>query len=204
MMTKKLVTIATAISLVFTVGIAAMAKGTDKTAYLEYENQSNVDNFGPTVGLDWNVNDRWTASASYQLEGDGQNEATFSVGADYAINKNLSAGLKYETADSLDSTELKLDGKYALQGPWTLTGGISYTDYSTDYEELELTVGTEYQVNKDLTAGIGLVMNDPSNGDSDEYVVIDAAYAMDEYGVYCKYETPDAGNKITVGASYEF
>jgi opacity protein-like surface antigen len=203
-MMKKFVTIMTVVSLVLSVGFAALAQDTNMKAYLEYENQSNVDNFGPTVGLDWNVNDKWTASASYQLEGDGNNEATLSVGADYAINQNLSAGLEYETSDSVDSTELKLNGRYALQEPWTLTGKLSYTDYSTDYHETELSVGTEYQVNDDLMAGVSYVMNDPSNADNDNYLRVKADYAMGQYGVYGKYETPDVGNKITIGASYKF
>jgi long-subunit fatty acid transport protein len=206
MMTKKLLTIVTAISLVLTLGIAVMAK--DKTAYIEYENQSNVDNFGPTVGLDWHVNEKLTVSGSYQLEGDGANEATLSVGAGYAINKDLSAGLSYDTADHEDSLCLELNGKYALEKPWALTGGIAYTDYSeemsADYHKMELSVGTEYQVNKDLTAGVSYVMSDPSNDDTDKYFVGNVAYAINDYGVYCKYETPDAGNKLTVGASYNF
>jgi long-subunit fatty acid transport protein len=212
MMSKKLLTIVTAVSLVFTLGIAAMAKDKaatkDMTAYVEYENQSDVDNFGPTVGLDWNVDDKWTASASYQLEGDGPNEATLSVGAEYAINKNLSAGLSYDTADHEKSACMELNGKYALKAPWTLIGGIAYTDYSedltADYHKMKLSVGTNYQVNKDLTTGVKYVMSDPSIGDTDHYFVVNAAYAMNEYGVYCKYETPDAGNKITLGASYNF
>jgi long-subunit fatty acid transport protein len=212
MMTKKLLTIVTAVSLVFTLGIAVMAKDKaatkDMTAYVEYENQSNVDNFGPTVGLNWNVNDKLTASGSYQLEGDGVNEATLSVGAGYAINKNLSTGLTYKTADHEDSICLELNGKYALKKPWALTGGIAYTDYSedliADYHKTELSVGTEYQVNQDLTTGVSYVMSDPSVGDTDHYFVVNAAYAINDYGVYCKYETPDAGNKITLGASYNF
>ncbi|MGD9155895.1 MAG: porin, partial [Bacillota bacterium] len=206
MMTKKLVTLVTVVSLVFTVGIATMAK--DMTAYIEYEDQEDVDNFGPTVGLDWKVNDKWTASASYQLEGDGPNEATLSVGAGYAINENLSAGLSYDTADHEDSTCLELNGRYALEEPLTLIGGIAYTDYSedliADYHKMELSAGAQYQVSEDLTTGLKYVRSDPSEGDTDNYFEFNVAYAMNEYGVYCKYETPDDGDKITIGASYSF
>jgi long-subunit fatty acid transport protein len=207
-MLKRLITIATAISLVFALGITVMAK--DKTVYLEYENEESTDNYGPTVGLDWNVADRWTVSGSYQLEGDGPNEATTSLGATYAINKNLSAGLSYDTADSEDSVCVKLNGQHALKAPWTLMGGVAYTDYAedviADYHELELSVGTKYQFNEDLAASVSYVNTDPSNDDRYDKFVLGANYAIDDYGVYCKYEIcdDDHNDKMTVGASYRF
>jgi predicted porin len=208
MMLKRLLTMVTVVSLVFMLGITAMAQ--DKTVYLEYENEESTDNYGPTIGLDWKVAEKWTVSGSYQLEGDGPNEATTSIGAAYAINKNLTAGLSYDMADSEDSLCVELKGQHALAEPWTLIGGIAYTDYaednSADYDKLELSLGTKYQFNKDLAAAVSYVNTDPSNGDRYDKFVLGADYALNDYGVYFEYEIcdEDYNDKVTVGASYRF
>jgi predicted porin len=207
-MFKRLLTIVTVLSLVLTLGLTVMAQ--DKTVYLEYENEESADNYGPTIGLDWNVNEKWTVSGSYQLEGDGAHEATTSIGAAYAVNKYLTAGLSYDIADSENSLCVELKGQHALAEPWTLIGGISYTDYAedniADYDELELSLGTKYQFNKDLAAAVSYVTTDPSNGDSHDKFVLGADYAMNDYGAYFEYEICDEGynDKVTVGASYRF
>jgi long-subunit fatty acid transport protein len=206
---KKLAVIGVALLLVMAVGAGVLAEG--KTVYLEYEDEKDVDNYGPTLGIDWEAAERWTLSASYQLEGDSDNEATVSLGAEYAIRENLAAALSCDLADSEDSVCIELSGSHALSEPWALTGGIAYTDYSEedsvdDYEELELSVGTEYQVNKELLTSLSYVYTDSSEEEADDYkLVVGVDYNLDKYGFYCEYEIPDEANdKLTLGVAYHF
>jgi long-subunit fatty acid transport protein len=206
---KKLAVIGVALMLVLAVGAGVWADG--KTIYLEYEDEKNVDNYGPTLGIDWEASEHWTLSAGYQLEGDGDNEATASLGVEYAIRENLAAILSCDLADSEDSVCFELSGSHALSEPWALTGGLAYTDYSEedsadDYHELELAVGAEYQVNPAWGTSLSYVYTDSSEEDADDSkAVIGAEYSPDQYGVYCEYEIPDkADEKLTVGVAYHF
>jgi hypothetical protein len=88
-MMKKIAVIGIALMLVMAFSAGVMAEG--KTVYLEYEDEQNVDKYGPTLGIDWEAAEHWTLSAKYQLEGDDGNEATTSLGAEYAILENLAA-----------------------------------------------------------------------------------------------------------------
>jgi long-subunit fatty acid transport protein len=210
MLLKKLTTVMMTIVLALALGTVALAEE-KATVYLEYENEKNVDNYGPTLGIDWEAAERWTLSASYQLEGDGDNEATTSLGVEYAIRENLAAKLSCDLADSEDSVCFELSGSHALSEPWALTGGIAYTDYSEedsadDYHELELSAGTEYQVNEALLASVSYVYTDSSEEDADDYkAVVGAEYNFDKYGFYCEYELPDkADEKLTLGVAYHF
>jgi opacity protein-like surface antigen len=60
--------------------------------------EEDVTNYGPTLGIDWNANEKWTFSLSYQFDGedDIDNEATASIGAEYAIYENLAAKLSFD------------------------------------------------------------------------------------------------------------
>jgi long-subunit fatty acid transport protein len=209
---KKFVVIGIALMLVMAFSVGVLAEG--KTVYLEYENEKNIDQYGPTLGIDWEAAEHWTFSASYQLEGDDDddNEATTSLGAEYALRENLAAKLSCDLADSEDSVCLELSGSHAWREPWALTGGVAYTDYSEedsadDYHELELSVGTEYQVNKAWLTSLSYVYTDTSEAeaDNDSKVVAGMEYNLDQYGFYCEYELPDKANdKLTLGVAYHF
>jgi predicted porin len=218
---KKLLILVTAVCLVFSLGAIATAEEKSKTVYVEYEKEKDADNYGPTLGLDWGLTDQWTLSLSYQLEGDGGNEATTSLGAEYAILENLAAILTYETADSEDSIALELSGSYALSDPWALTGGVVYTAYTPDegpgenlkYNELELAAGVEYQATEALLTSLQYVWTDTSfdddvldatTGDSADKFVVGAEYSLGDYAVYLEYEIPDEGYTATLGVAYKF
>jgi long-subunit fatty acid transport protein len=147
-------------------------------------------------------------SLSYQLEGDGDNQATTSLGAEYAIRENLAFGVSCDLADSEDSVCFELNGSHALSEPWALTGGVSYTDYSvaedTDYDELELAAGFEYQVSEAWLTSLRYVWTDPSNEDINDKWVLGAEYTYADYGIYCEYEIPDEGYTVKLGVKYQF
>lgn len=182
-----------------------MAEG--KTAYIEYEKEKDAGEIGPTLGIDWDVNDQWTLSFSYQFKGDG-NEATTSLGAEYAILENLAVALNYDTADSENSIGLELSGSYALSEPWALTGGLVYTSYTpkfdSDYTELELSVGAEYQITEALQTSLSYVGTNTSFENSADKFVIGAEYSFDDYAIYFEYEIPKDGYTATIGVSYSF
>ena len=216
---KKILTLLIGFSLLFSLGLSAMAEG--KTVYVEYEKEKDADDFGPKVGLDWGVTERLTLSISHQLEGDGANEATTSLGVEYGLLENLAVAVNYDTADTEDSIGLELSGSYALSDPWALTGGIAYTVYTPDeapgenleYDDLELSAGVEYQATEALLTSVSYVWTDTSydddvldktDGDSTDKFVIDAEYSFGDYAVYLEYEIPEEGYKAILGVSYSF
>lgn len=216
---KKLLVLVTTICLIFSLGAAVMAEG--KTVYLEYETEKDADNYGPTLGFDWEVNEQWTLSLSHQLQGSGANEATTSLGAEYAILENLAAALKYDTANSENSIGLELSGSHPMSDAWALTGGVAYTSYipkpepgqNLDYSELELSAGVEYQVTETLLMSFGYVWTntrfndsalDQTQGGSAGKFVGGAEYSFGNYAVYYGYEIPNEGYLVTLGVSYSF
>ncbi len=213
---KKILTLMMAFSLIFSFSISAMAEG--KTIYIEYETEKDADDYGPTVGLDWGATDQLTLSIGYQFEGDGGNEATTSLRAEYALLENLAVALNYETADSEDSIGLELGGSYALSEPWALNGGLAYTAYTPDedgedYTELELSAGLAYQVTEAFGASLSYVWTDTSyddnaldatDGGDDDKFVLGAEYSFGDYAVYVEYEEPEEGYTTILGVSYSF
>jgi opacity protein-like surface antigen len=207
MMMKKTFAMMLVLALTLALGTGVLAEG--KTVYLEYEKEEDVDDYGPTLGIDWEANDQWTLSLSYQFEGDGENEATTSLGAEYALTENLAVGLSTDIADSEKSGCFTLSGNRAINDPWALTGGIAYTYYWEDdddnYEELELAAGVEFQATEALLTSAQYVWTDPSNDDdSTKKWVIGAEYGMEQYALYFEYEIPDDGYKAKLGVSYNF
>lgn len=204
-MLKKITLLVTTMILLFTLGTGVWAEG--KTVYIEYETEKDAENFGPTLGFEWQVNDKWTISFSHQLKDDA-NEATSSLGAEYALLENLSAGISFDTAKSEDSMCLELSGSYSLSEPWALTGGIAYTDYwlqeEEDYNELELSVGMEYQASEALLTSLSYVWTDPSEDDSFDKFVLGAEYGLGNFGIYGEYEIPEEGYTLTIGVAYNF
>lgn len=218
-MMKKILSLVMIFSFLFSFGIPVMAEG--KTVYIEYETEKDAADYGPTVGLDWGATDRLTLSISYQLEGDDENEATTSLGAEYALFDNLAVSMNYDTADSEDSIGLGLSCSHALSQPWTLVGGIAYTAYNPeavpgenkDYNELELSAGVECQATEGLLASVSYVWTDTSfddeatdaaEGDSADKFVIGAEYGFGDYAVYFEYEIPEEGYTANLGVSYSF
>jgi long-subunit fatty acid transport protein len=216
---KKLLVMVMTICLVFSIGSAAMAEG--KTVYLEYQTEKDADNYGPTLGLDWGVGEQWTLSLSHQFQGSGANEATTSLGVEYAILKNLAAALNYDIANSENSIGLEFSGSYALSDPWALTGGAAFTAFTPkagagenpNYSELELSAGVEYQVTEALLMSLGYTWThtrfddhviDLAEGGSAGKFVGSVEYSFGDYAVYCEYEIPEKGYTVTLGASYNF
>lgn len=207
------------ICLVFSIGVAAMAEG--KTVYLEYQTEKDADSYGPTLGFDWEVNDQWTLSLGYQFQGGGENEATTSLGAEYAILENLAVALNYDIANSENAIGLELSGSYALSDPWALTGGAVYTSFAPqaeagqdlNYAELELSAGVEYQFTETFLISLGYVwtdtrfndaaINQAQGGGAGKFVG-GAEYSLGDYTIYYAYEIPENGYTVTLGASYSF
>jgi predicted porin len=212
---KKLIVLITTICLVFVLGAAVMAEG--KMVYLEYQTEKDADNYGPTLGFDWEVNGRWALSLRHQFQGGGQNEATTSLGAEYTILENMAAALHYDTANSENSIGLEFSGGYPVSDPLALTGGISYSSYITkpdtsgNYSELELSAGLEYQVTDALLTTLSYVWTntrfidnllDQTEGGSMNKFVAGAEYSFDNCAAYLEYEIPKEGYTITIGVSY--
>jgi long-subunit fatty acid transport protein len=207
------------ICLVLNIGVTVLAGG--KTVSLEYETEKDVDRYGPKLGLDWEVNEQWTLSLGYQFKGDGENEATTSLGVEYAVLENLAAVLNYDTAASENSIGLELSGSIALSDPWALTGGVAYTSFSPraeagedpNYSELELSAGVEYQVTEALLTSFGYVWThtrfsdsavDQVEGGGVGKLAAGAEYSLGDYAVYFESEFPPEGYTVTLGVSYKF
>jgi opacity protein-like surface antigen len=207
MLKQKTVAMMLVVALTLAFGAGVLAEG--KTVYLEYEKEEDKDDYGPTLGIDWEANEQWTLSLGYQFEGAGENEAKTSLGAEYAIGENLSIGLRSEIADSEKKGCLELSGSRAINDPWALTGGVAYTYHWLDadddnYEELELAAGVEFQATEALLTSAQYVWTDPSNDENSKKWVIGAEYGIDKYGLYFEYEIPDDGYKAKIGISYNF
>jgi hypothetical protein len=195
--------------------------------YFEYRKEEGTDDYGPKIGYNWGINDKWALFTCYEYNGFEENDVFLDV--EYQFQENYKVGFFTEIIDSRNSAGIYIyTGRNITDKLW-LDGKLSYGAYyptnSTypDYFEWEYSGGLKYQINKDWTAIANLYLTETSydNGgfplggfSTDTEVIVGADWQTNKSLRLCgrydmettDYNSPSSkdvtNDKFTIGAIY--
>jgi hypothetical protein len=153
-------------------GIKEEHIGEYQKVFFEYRKEAYTDNYGPKIGFNWGINEKWAVFTCYEYNGFNENDTYLE--AQYQFVKNYKLGFFSEAIDFRDSGGVYLyTGRNITDKLW-VDGRLLYGAYypkgsqasNPNYFEWELSGGLRYQFNKNWTGVANCYLTDTSLDES--------------------------------------